>query len=124
MQKIILGIDITPLLKAHKKFEQFRQHLNSEQEQAGAIQAFEFTYELAWKTMKRLLATKGTTTNSPRDTFREAALVGFIDDPELWFDFIDIRNESLCAYDQAKQALIISHFEAFSSAVKDFLHKI
>lgn len=44
---LVQGIDITSLIKARNKFEQFRQHLNSEQEKAGAIQAFEYSYELA-----------------------------------------------------------------------------
>lgn len=39
-------IIIQPLLKAFNKFENFRHHLNSEQEKAGAIQAFEYCFEL------------------------------------------------------------------------------
>ena len=76
-------IDIAPLLKAREKFEIFRKHLDSEQEKAGAIQAFEYTYELAWKTMKRLLEAQGTIVQSPRATFREAAINWFIKDPKV-----------------------------------------
>lgn len=56
---LIQGIDIGPLLKAQATFERFRQHLSSDQEKAGAVQAFEFSYELAWKTMKRFLLIRG-----------------------------------------------------------------
>jgi hypothetical protein len=52
---LIDGVNIEPLLKAVKKFELFRQNLDTEQEQAGAIQAFEYCFELSWKIMKRLL---------------------------------------------------------------------
>lgn len=62
-------IYLDPLLKAQKKFENFRQNLNTEQEQAGAIQAFEYSFELAWKTLKRVLKHKGLEVGSPRDTF-------------------------------------------------------
>ena len=65
-------------MKAFKKFESFRQNLNTEQEQAGAIQAFEYCYELSWKYMRKLLAVRGKIVNSPRETFRMAALEGFI----------------------------------------------
>jgi hypothetical protein len=49
---IIDTVNLEPLLKAFKKFELFRQKLDTEQEQAGAIQAFEYCYELSWKTMR------------------------------------------------------------------------
>ncbi len=54
------------------------RNLTTEQEKAGAIQAFAFSYELAWKTMKRILHTKGIDARSPRDCFREAASIGMI----------------------------------------------
>lgn len=83
---IIENINIESLLKAFDKFEQFRQNLDTEQEQAGAIQAFEYCFELVWKTMKRLLDARGKIANSPREAFRMAGLEGFIKDPEIWFN--------------------------------------
>lgn len=46
-QEKLLEIDpiiINPLLKTFGKFEQFRVNLKTEQEQAGAIQAFEYSF--------------------------------------------------------------------------------
>jgi len=43
---IIDDINIESLFKAFSKFEEFRQNLDTEQEQAGAIQAFEYCFEL------------------------------------------------------------------------------
>ena len=40
---------ISPLLKAFGKFEQFRVNLKTEQEQAGAILAFEYCFSLPGK---------------------------------------------------------------------------
>lgn len=84
-------INIAPLLKAFKKFEQFRVNNQTEQEKAGTIQAFEYCFELVSKIMKRLLEERGKIANSPREVFRHGALEGFIDDPELWFDFLKKR---------------------------------
>ncbi len=121
---IIDGIQIDPLLKAFSKFEKFRQHLNSEQEKAGAIQAFEYTFELAWKTMKRLMEARGKVANSPRETFRISALEGFIVDPEIWFDFIKKRNLTVHTYSEAEMNDVLEIFEKFSLEMNTFLKNI
>jgi nucleotidyltransferase substrate binding protein (TIGR01987 family) len=121
---IIDGINIESLLKAFKKFEQFRHNLDTEQEQAGAIQAFEYCYELVWKTMKRLLETRGKIANSPREVFRMAGLEGFIKDPEIWFDFLKKRNITVQTYEEAEAKEVIGAFEDFSLEIQEFLKKI
>lgn len=76
---VITMVSILPLIKAFNKFKIFSENLQSEQEKAGAVQAFEYCYELSWKTMKRLLNERGVIVNSPREVFRCAALEGLID---------------------------------------------
>lgn len=121
---IIDTINITSLLKAFKKFELFRNNLNTEQEQAGAIQAFEYCYELSWKTMKRFLEVRGKIANSPREVFRMSALEGFISDPELWFDFIKKRNLTVHTYEEDDALEVIKILPQFSRAVTEFLRNI
>lgn len=41
------NIDISYFKKAQAVFEKFRQNLTTDQEKAGAVQSFEFCYELA-----------------------------------------------------------------------------
>src|SRR5690349_13245703 len=117
MSFIIEGIDIESFLKARDVFERFRKNLNTEQEKAGAVQAFEFSYELAWKTMKRVLEKRGLDVGSPKDTFRKAALDHLIDDPEVWFDFQQKRNLTTHTYNEVYVNEIISSFEPFSAAL-------
>lgn len=89
----ILGtIVITPLLNARAKLQEAIETAQNQLERDGAIQRFEFTYELIWKTLKKVLATKGVDVNSPRDVFREAAKQGLTTEPLVWFEFIKMRN--------------------------------
>lgn len=64
----------------------------SKLEQAGIVQAFEFTFELAWKTLKDYLNYKGVEVLYPRDVLKEAFKSGLIEDGELWMDMLGSRN--------------------------------
>lgn len=44
----------------------------SDLEKAGLIQIYEFTFELAWKTIKDFLENKKIEVSFPRDTIKEA----------------------------------------------------
>ncbi|MFK7899662.1 MAG: nucleotidyltransferase substrate binding protein, partial [Cyclobacteriaceae bacterium] len=73
----------------------------NELEEQGLIQAFEYTHELAWKTLKRFLEEKGITTiYDSRDTTREAFQKGLLEDGELWMEMIVSRNKSTHTYNQ------------------------
>ncbi|MBM4222972.1 MAG: nucleotidyltransferase [Gammaproteobacteria bacterium] len=121
---IIDNVNIEPLIKAFDKFEKFRMNTNTEQEQAGTIQAFEYCFELVWKIMKRLLEERGRVANSPRETFRMAGLEGFISDVELWFDFLKKRNMTVHTYNQYESDAVIAICPVFSLEIKTFLRKI
>lgn len=119
--KVVEGVDVSNFLKARDVFERFRRHLNTDQEQAGAVQAFEFTYEQAWKTLKRILAKRGVDAPSPRDTFRESARNKLISDPELWFTFLEKRNLTSHTYKEENLHSLINIFPAFSKAVDEII---
>jgi hypothetical protein len=56
---ILKDIDIDPMLKAQQFLLSAIKEARSNLEKAGAIQGFEFCYELAWKLMKRVLSYRG-----------------------------------------------------------------
>lgn len=114
-------ITIAPLIKAFCKFEEFRQHGSTEQERAGTIQAFEYCFELSWKTMRRLLAERGVITNSPRETFRMAAADGMIRNVEVWFDFVKKRNLTVHTYNEDEVMSVLTVCEAFAQEVAHFI---
>jgi nucleotidyltransferase substrate binding protein (TIGR01987 family) len=121
MQLESYTINIDPLKKAFEKLKQFSQHLDTEQEKAGAIQAFEYSFELAWKTMKRFLNVRGREANSPREVFRIAALEKFIEDPELWFDFLVKRNLTISTYQDEEAEQVIKVLPLFVSEVEKLI---
>jgi nucleotidyltransferase substrate binding protein (TIGR01987 family) len=121
---IILTINVSPLIKAFEKFEKFRKHIMDEQDRAGAIQAFEFCFELAWKTLKRILMQKGVEVRSPRDAFREAAANQLIGDPKLWFQFLEKRNLTVHTYEEKVALEITAIFSTFSQEVESLLKNI
>ena len=86
------------LNKAYEVLVRFLQNCVTEQEKAGTIQAFEFCYELAWKTMKKALKVNGLEVNSPRETFREAADNKIIENPKKWFLYMEKRNLTTHTY--------------------------
>lgn len=64
----------------------------SELEKAGVIQIYEFTFELAWKTIKDYLAEKDVEVKFPRDTIKEAFQYEIIGNGEIWMDMLQKRN--------------------------------
>lgn len=117
-------IQIDKLLKAQAVFEQFRIDMVDDRDKAGAVQAFEFCYELAWKLMKKVLESRGQEVGSPKDTFRKAAIEGLIDNPELWFEFQQKRNLTTHTYERANLQLIVNTFDLFSEELKSLILRI
>lgn len=68
-------------------------------ELAGAIQNFEFCYELSWKTLKKYGEPQGRRITSPRDAFQYAYESEFITEEKVWLDMIEDRNRTTHTYD-------------------------
>ena len=68
----------------------------------GLIQRFEFTVELAWKSLKEYLEDQGfvITVSSPRAILKEAYAAGVILDGEGWNSIITARNITSHVYDE------------------------
>jgi nucleotidyltransferase substrate binding protein (TIGR01987 family) len=74
----------------------------NELEEQGLIQAFEYTYELAWNTLKDYFELQGETgIHGSRDAFRMAFRRGLIEDGETWMDMIKSRTMTTHTYNEA-----------------------
>lgn len=70
----------------------------------GVLHRFEFTFELAWKTMKDYLEYVGIIdkTGSPREIIKSAFEYGMIEDGETWIKMMLARNSLSHLYDEEK----------------------
>ena len=68
----------------------------------GVLHRFEFTFELAWKTMKDYLEYQGLIdkTGSPRGVIQEAFSNGIIENGQVWIDMMLARNTLSHLYDE------------------------
>ena len=73
----------------------------SDLEREGLIQRFEYTFELAWKTLKDRLEHDGIRipTITPRNVIQAAFAAKMIDDGEGWIDMLTDRNAMSHEYD-------------------------
>lgn len=84
----------------------------------SAIQRFEFTLDLAWKTAKVFLEEfRGIRCSSPKGCFKEAFQQGIIEHDPFWLDLVDLRNDTVHTY---KEELADAVFEKLPRAVEYF----
>ena len=95
--------------KALRQLERFLKETDlNDMEEQGLIQAFEYTYELAWNTIKDYLVYQGITdVVGSRDAFRIAYNRGLILEGSIWMSMIESRIKSSHTYNEeiAKEIL-------------------
>jgi len=94
-------------------------------ERDGAIQRFEYCYDLAWKTLKRYLARRGVIDlNSPKSVFTAAYAEKIIDDESMWVTIIARRNLSVHTYNQKLADSLFAELPLFYDAMFLLLQKM
>jgi len=71
----------------------------SDLEKAGVIQFYEFTFELAWKTVQDYLEAQEVSVSFPRDVIKAGFKYELLDG-ELWLDMLQKRNLMSRGYDE------------------------
>jgi nucleotidyltransferase substrate binding protein (TIGR01987 family) len=80
----------------------------------SVIQRFEFCFELAWKSSKKVM---GSQSIAPKVVIREMAAQNLISDPQVWFDYLEGRNLSSHTY---KEDLAEQVYELAKKSLPDF----
>jgi nucleotidyltransferase substrate binding protein (TIGR01987 family) len=95
-----------------QRFQNYEKALNNltefiekgklnEFEEQGLIKCFEYTFELAWKTLKDYLKDDGfENIAGPKSTITEAFKENLISDGEGWMDILKNRNLTTHTYDE------------------------
>lgn len=99
-------------------------------EKQGLIQAFEYTHELAWSTLKDFLEHKGQKDiYGSRDASRKAFQLGIIEDGEIWMDMIQSRNKTSHTYNRETAEEIVTavttrYYELFISLAEKLTEQL
>jgi len=112
---LVVGMSQTPDVRWRQRFQSFgraflqlaaaadlaKQRRLSDLEQQGLIQAFEFTHELAWNTLKDFLESRGAgPLYGSKDATREGFAKGLITHGDEWMAMIQARNRSSHTYNE------------------------
>ena len=95
--------------KAFDQLERFvaKEELN-EMEEQGLIKAFEYTYELSWKTLQDMLKDKGySDVLGPRPVIEQSFQDGYITKGKEWLRMHASRNLTSHTYDKTTAEEII-----------------
>ena len=89
-------------------------------EKEGVIQRFEFSFELAWKTLKDFMEQDGFVfaTITPRQVLKDAFAAKILPDGQVWIDMLDHRNllshtYNLAKFEEAVKAVHEQYLAAF-----------
>ncbi len=93
----------------------------------AVLHRFEFTFELAWKTMKDYLEYIGVIerTGSPREVIKSAFSFGIIENGEEWINMMLARNELSHLYDEETSRKIYYNIkEIYINLLKELKNKL
>jgi nucleotidyltransferase substrate binding protein (TIGR01987 family) len=113
--------------KAYKQLEKFLKHEDlNELEMQGLIKAFEYTYELSWKTLQDLLRDKGyNNIAGPKPVIEQSFQDGYIANGKGWMRMHKSRNLASHTYDEDTAMDIIENIrDEYFSLLQDLIVKL
>ena len=93
----------TALLHAAARLDEVAALPETDIVRDAAIERFEFTFELFWKTLQLYLEHEGFESAGPRAVLKRAFIVRLIsdqDEADVWLQMLDGRNLTSHAYDE------------------------
>ncbi len=96
----------------------------SEWTRDAAIQRFEFTFELAWKSVALAARREGVEVAAPRRAWQAAFQLGWIDDDRIWLDMLEDRNRASPSYREATAEQIYARLAAYAAVIGGLLNSL
>ena len=101
----------------------------NEFEEQGLIKAFEYTFELAWTTIKDFYEDQGETgIQGSKDAFRLAFSRSLVTDGDIWMQMVADRNNTSHSYDEKiaieiAENIVTRYYHQFNN-LKETLEKL
>lgn len=114
------------LIKATARLEEALDEKISDLAIDGVLHRFEFTFELAWKTMKDYLEYQGISEKigSPREIIKQSFSIGLVDNGEIWLKMMLARNTLSHLYDEETSREIYDDIkEIYIPEIKKLIQK-
>ena len=90
----------------------------------ACIQRFEFSVELFWKFLKRILEDKGLLVFYPKEVVREAYAGHLIENEALWLKMLQDRNLTSHSYNEELADEIFEHIPDYYQAMWQIFLKL
>ena len=128
-----MAIDLGSFKKAldslDKAIRRAKAAPDDEELRDAVIQRFEYSYELSWKSLKRVLESDAPTPEeidslSFKDLIRRGAEAGLVADPAEWFAFREGRNITSHTYDAGKAKAVFDTALKLAGAARTLLIKL
>jgi nucleotidyltransferase substrate binding protein (TIGR01987 family) len=91
------------------------------------IKAYEFSFELSWKTLKDLLHYNGIDADLPREVIKQAFGYELIEEGQTWIDMLEQRYLMAHTYDQSRAEraieLVVDRFWPALRRLRDHLER-
>lgn len=97
--------------KAVDRLQEACREAKDELDKDGAIQRFEFTFELLWKCLKITLEAEGILCKTPRESLKGAFRAGIIKNEEAFLDMLEDRNKASHIYDKTESEKIFKRIK-------------
>lgn len=115
---------LEPFESALRRLEDALEQAKTEWTRDASIQRFEYTFELAWKSVARFARREGIESPSPRQAIRAALRLEWIEDNQLWLDMLEDRNRTSHIYNERMAEDIYARLSTYQGALFDLLGRL
>jgi nucleotidyltransferase substrate binding protein (TIGR01987 family) len=118
---VICETEFSELVKIVKVFKRFRRNLGNEQLVLGALSFFKKSFDWSIKNIRLILNFHEIQEYSLKSIFRQAGQINLINDPEEWFEFLNVRNLIDHTYQEEYAEKVVAIFPQFEQALDELI---
>lgn len=110
--------------KSLQRLEEVLKREKTVESRDSAIKRFEFTVELAWKSIQKFLREEEIICRSPKECLREAFKFGLVRDDPQWINMFEDRNLTAHTYDEEVAADVYSRLPEYLGILENLKEKL